>query len=78
MQLSKGGKSMIFNNLEPLQEQEEGEDLEAIIEIELIFKPESPIEQISEYDIPQDDYLGKELERERQEELARMLPKRIP
>jgi hypothetical protein len=29
-------------------------------------------------EVPMDDYLGKELERQEQQKLAEMLPKRIP
>jgi hypothetical protein len=57
---------------------EEAPELEIVIEIELGEKPDQVIiEQPPEYG-PQDNYLEKELERQRQEELGKMLPKRIP
>lgn len=39
---------------------------------------ESPIEETQKCDVPQDDYLERELEPGEQEELAQMLSKRIP
>jgi hypothetical protein len=69
---------MIFNHLESPEEREEPEDLEGIIEIELIFEHEKPVQMFHDYDVPQDNYLEQELERQKQEELARKLPIRIP
>jgi len=74
---------VIWNHGEPPPEfeeepVEEGRTLEIIIELGPIPGPEGLIvEKPPEY-VPQDDYLQKELERQRQEELGKMLPKRIP
>ena len=59
-------------------EQDEGGDLETILEWEEIWILESEpmINQIP--DVPMDDYLQKELERQREEELARTGDDRIP
>ena len=59
-------------------EQDEAGDLEAILEWEeyWILESEPMINPIP--DVPMDDYLQKELEREKQEELGKMLPDRIP
>lgn len=57
------------------------EDLErriVIIELEQGREPEPLVtERAPEY-LPQDGYLQKEQERERQEELGKMIPRRIP
>ncbi len=55
---------------------EEPPDLEFIIEIEEIRPEEVIVEKIPEY-VPMDDYLQKELERQKQEELGRCFPKRL-
>ncbi len=75
---------MIFNHLEALPEvieegPDEPEDLEEIIRIEgeLTISLEPRIEEPPEYDVPEDAYL-EQLEQLRQEELAAMLPRRIP
>ncbi len=60
------------------EEAEEGVGLEIIIETEPILeRKDSVIQEILD-DLPQDNYLQKELERQKQEELQKMLPKRIP
>jgi hypothetical protein len=82
---------MEFTTLDSLSEAEvieegpeEPIDLERIIfevkgELTISFEsPESPIEEKQQYDVPQDKYLEKELERQRQEELTSMLPRRLP
>jgi hypothetical protein len=57
---------------------EENLELRITIELEPSREPEQlVIERAPEY-VPQDDYLEKEQERERQEELGKMIPKRIP
>ena len=56
------------------------ENLDWIITIEIGKAPEperSISDKVPEYG-PKDDYLERELERERQEKLGKMLPKRIP
>ena len=81
----KGEKPMYFNHREFIEEQEEQVeheepwDLEAILELEgiLILEREPIVEPTREY-VPMDDYLEKELEREKQEKLAEILPDRIP
>ncbi len=67
---------MIFNTLP--REQEEPQGLEVIIEVDLVFECDEPVKEFPQYDVLQEDYLEKELERERQEELGQMLPIRIP
>ena len=59
-------------------EQDEGGDLETILEWEEIWILESEPMINPIPDVPMDDYLEKELEREKQEELGKMLPDRIP
>ena len=59
-------------------EQDEAGDLEAILEWEEIWILESEPVINPIPDVPMDDYLEKELEREKQEELGKMLPDRIP
>ena len=74
----KGGKPMYFNHPELPLEQEEPGDLEEIGEFQefMILESEPFIDPIP--DVPMDDYLEKELERQEQEELGKMLPDRIP
>ena len=74
---------MKFNHGEFIEEQEEQVeneepgDLEAILEWEefWILESEPVINPIP--DVPMDDYLEKELERQEQEKLAELLPDRI-
>ena len=69
----------------PLEQEEELEHEEPgtlegiVVELEEIWILESEpfIELTPEY-VPQDDYLEKELERQEQEKLGKMLPDRIP
>jgi hypothetical protein len=69
----------------PLEQEEELEheepgDLEDIVfELEgfCILEREPIVEPTREH-VPMDDYLEKELERQREEELVEMLPERIP
>ena len=76
---------MKFNCLPSNHEglEEPGSDLEKILEIEIsIFKREPEIDSIHE-DLPdylllRDDYLQKEQERQKQENLNKILPTRIP
>jgi hypothetical protein len=71
---------MYFNHGEfPEEQGEQGEvwDLEAIIGFWCDREIETPNEHPTEY-VPMDDYLEKELEREREEELAEMVDDRIP
>jgi len=62
----------------PEEVEEEGLSLEIIIETEPILKQEELIIEKSPEYVPQDDYLQKHLERESQEKLGKMIPKRIP
>ena len=62
----------------PEELEEEGLDLEIIIELEPVLGPEGIVVEKPPECVPQDEYLQKELERQRQEELEKMLPKRIP
>ena len=66
--------------LELALEEEEPMDLETNVQRvwEMSFEYEPVIEQAPDYGIPQDNYLEEQLERERQEELIKMIPKRIP
>ena len=76
---------MRFNCLPSNHEglEELGTDLENIVEIEIsIFEREPEIDSIDE-DLPdylllRDDYLQKEQERQKQENLNKILPTRIP
>jgi hypothetical protein len=74
---------VIWNHGEPPPEfeeepVEEGRTLEIIIELEPISEPKGLIvEKPPEY-VPMDDYLQKELERQEQERLSKMLPERMP
>lgn len=57
---------------------EENLELKVTVEIELGRESEELIiDKGPEYG-PKDDYLEKEMEREKQEELGKMIPKRIP
>ena len=75
---------MKFNHGEFIEEQEEQVeheepwDLEAILELEgiLILESEPVINPIPE--VPMDDYLEKELDRQEAEKLAKMVDDRIP
>ena len=59
--------------------EEKGFDLEIIIEVKPILpKDVIPDDFCWDKFIPKDDYLQKELEREKQEKLEKMLPKKIP
>lgn len=60
----------------PLEE-EEAKDLENRV-WEMSFEYEPAVEVPPDYGIPQDNYLEEQLERKRQKELAKMIPKRIP
>ncbi len=70
---------MIQNYLELPVEEEEPMDLESSVQRvwEMSFEYEPVIEQAPDYGVPQDNYL-EQLERERQEELSKMIPNRIP
>jgi hypothetical protein len=70
---------MFFNHGELPPEQDEPGDLEGILEWKEIWIMESEpvLDPIPDY-VPQDHYLEKELERQKEEELARMAPNRIP
>ena len=59
--------------------EEEALDLEIIIRGDLVF-PENVIVDDFSWDefIPQDDHPEKELERQRQDELEEVVPKKIP
>ena len=48
-----------------------------VIELEPRMEHEPVIEKVPEY-LPEDNYLQKELERQEQERLSKMLPKRMP
>ena len=76
---------MIFNVLRSNHEElvEPASDLENIIEIEISISErdreiESIHEELPDYLLLQDDYLQKELERQEQEDLNKILPTRIP
>jgi len=67
---------MIFNHGEFPPEQEESVDLENIVEGEIWIWECEPVIELPP--VPQDDYLEKELERQREEDLKEMVPNRIP
>ena len=70
----------LWEDAEVLGEEYEDQGLEIRIQIELERAPEpepTPVERPPEY-APQDNYLEKELERQRQEEIEKMAPKRLP
>ena len=72
------GKNKWFFHWEVPEEQEEPEDLSGILEWEefWILESEPVVNPIPE--VPMDDYLQKELERQKEEELAEMVDDRIP
>jgi hypothetical protein len=63
--------------LELAEAEEEPMDLETRV-WEMSYEYEPDIEVPPDYGIPQDNYLEEQLERERQEELRKMIPNRIP
>ena len=68
---------MIFKHAEPPLEGEEVEFPEAVIEVRVIFEPEVPIDEPHE-NVPQNHCPESEMENQEEEDLAEILPNRIP